>query len=1003
MEEVVAAVAQPACEFGRCLWVSIAKRINYAKNLSKNLKNLDKKASELGTRRDDIDAQIEREKSYKTPTKECEEWKKNVEEMKTNITIIKSEFEVENKCLIGLCPNIFVRMKLGERLVNMICEVEELLKKSKFENGFLTDSPPLKVEKKLVPDLLTASASNTLKKVLDKIRDKTTPKIGICGMGGIGKTTILLLLNNNPEIIAMFDFVIWMTVSKSWNIGKIQEEVGKRLSIDTTNESNERVASKLSHKLEGKKYLLLLDDVWEKVNLRDVGFPNANRENGCKVVLTTRTLEVCRKMGTNHEIKVEVLPKKEAWEMFNSKVDNVAESPTIRQHAEEIVKKCGGLPLALKVVGGALRKKTNENFWRQFLSDLKSPAETSIKDIEEEVFKPLKVSYDYLTDIEKNCLLFCGLYPEDNEIKKSKLIGYWRAEGLLLGKLTLEKARVGGDAILENLIDASLLEKCDGYYANDCVKMHDVIRDLVLAMTSPKGKENIHMVRSGTSTETMPEVEEWKKATRISFIDNQHFSNLPESPDCPMLSTLLLQRCSNIEVIPESFFNNMPTLYVLDLSHTSIESLPVSISKLVTLRELLLNSCSNLNVLPVELSELKSLEVLEVTKAKLNRLPIWIFELINLKRLKIKDMKRSDDNFVDSEQVLVPGLISKTSQMEEFCVLNFLYDFGLSDKSEDIVASELSSFSSLSSLDIKFLSASNLQYFLQNSRSWRERKLTKFRFCISPREMIWGLPRYKKSLKYEGGRGEDHSILPWAIEDVLSRSNNFELVGHGELTTLSDLGTRNTYELKFCLANSCNMLENVVNRNGLEMDAFGNLEILTLSNLRNLKCILEMEGPPPLLPRVANTFTNLTKLRVYECPMIKHVFSNGFMIQQLSNLEALAIRDCSGLEGMLSEDENVEYEALPKLKALLLSNLPEFVSFFKGIAMCWKSLEDMDISNCPKLRKLPLDVNSATNLKCIQVTDRNCWDELEWDNNATKLRFQPLVCDLFYRHLFPTH
>ncbi|XP_057486206.1 probable disease resistance protein At4g27220 isoform X1 [Actinidia eriantha] len=998
MAEVVAAIAQPICEFGRCLWIPIAKRINYVKNLSKNWENLCKKISELGTKRDDIDAQIEQAKPDKIPTRECEEWKKNVEEMEKNVTIIKPEFEDEKKCLRGLCPDIFVRMKFGGQVVNMICEVEELLKKSKFEIGFLINSPPLKVEKKLVPDLLTASASNTLRKVLDKIRDKTTPKIGICGMGGIGKTTILLLLNNNPEIIAMFDFYIWMTVSKSWNIGKIQEEVGKRLSIDTTNESNERVASKLSHKLEGKKYLLLLDDVWEKVNLRDVGFPNANRENGCKVVLTTRTLEVCRKMGTNHEINVEVFPEKEAWEMFNSKVDNVAESPTIRQHAEEIVKKCGGLPLALKVVGGALRKKTNENFWRQFLSDLKSPAETSIKDIEEEVFKPLKVSYDYLTDIEKNCLLFCGLYPEDNEIKKSKLLGYWRAEGLLSGKLTLADARVKGDVILEALIDASLLEKGYGDDDNDYVKMHDVVRDLVLAMTSPKGEERSHLVRAGTSTEKMPEDEEWKKATRISFIDNQHFSNLPKSPDCPMLSTLLLQRCSNIEVISESFFNNMPTLYVLDLSHTSIKSLPVSISKLVTLRELLLNSCSNLNVLPVELSELKSLEVLEVTKAKLNRLPIWIFELINLKRLKIKDMKRSDDNFVDSEQVLVPGLISKTSQMEEFCVLNFLYNFGLSDKSEDIVASELSSFSSLSSLDIKFLSASNLQYFLQNSRSWRERKLTKFRFCISPREMIWGLPRYKKSLKYEGGRGEDHSILPWAIEDVLSRSNSFELVGHGELTTLSDLGTRNTYELKFCLANSCNMLENVVNRNGLEMDAFRNLEALQLNNLENLKCILEMEGPPPPPSLVSNSFTNLTKLYLRECPMIKHVFSNGFMIQQLSNLEDLDIRDCSGLEGMLSEDENVEYEALPKLKRVQLWNLPEFVSFFKGVAMCWKSLERVYIINCSKLRKLPLDVNSATNLKRIQVNEGNFWDALEWDNNATKLRFQPLVSGIVAAH-----
>ena len=406
----------------------------------------------------------------------------------------------------------------------------------------------------------------------------------------------------------------------------------------------------------------------------------------------------------------------------------------------------------------------------------------------------------------------------------------------------------------------------------------------------------------------------------------------------------------------------------------------------------------------MELSELKSLEVLEVSRAKLDRLHLWIFELTNLKRLKIKDMRRSDDNFVVSEQVLVPGLISKISQMEEFCVPNFLYDFGLSDKSEDIVASELSSFCSLSSLDIKFLSVSNLQYFLQNNRAWRERKLTEFKFCIGPTDMSWGFQWYKKCLTYDGGRGEDHSIWPWAIEDVLSRSNYFELQGHGELTTLSDLGARNTCELKYCIVSSCDMLENVVNGNGLEMDAFGNLKFLELVDLRNLKCILEMEGPPPPLSRVASSFTNLTELKLFKCPMIKHVFSNGFMIQQLSNLEVLFIHDCFGLEGMLSEDENVEYEALPKLKDVLLYDLPEFVSFFKGIAMCWKSLERVYISNCPKLRKLPLDVNSATNLEIIQVSSRTWWDALEWDNNATKLRFQPLVLDFCSRRpLFPTH
>ncbi|GFZ21401.1 hypothetical protein Acr_29g0005630 [Actinidia rufa] len=153
-----------------------------------------------------------------------------------------------------------------------------------------------------------------------------------------------------------------------------------------------------------------------------------------------------------------------------------------------------------------------------------------------------------------------------------------------------------------------------------------------------------------------------------------------------------------------------------------------------------------------------------------------------------------------------------------------------------------------------------------------------------------------------------------------------------------------------------------------------------------------MEGslpPPPSL--VANSFTNLTVLILNHCPMIRNVFSSRFMIQQLSNLKLLDIISCSGLEGMLSEDENVEYEALPKLMLVQLLDLPEFVSFFKGVAMCWKSLERVQISKCPKLRNLPLDVNSAANLKQIQASSRNWLDALEWNNNATKLRLEPLV------------
>ncbi|XP_058194406.1 probable disease resistance protein At5g43730 isoform X2 [Rhododendron vialii] len=892
MADVAAASIPPAWEIGKCLWDPIARRINYARQLTNNWEALSKKASELRSKKDDIDTEIERFRLQRTPTQECDNWRNEVAEMENKVTTLQQEFNVEKKCAWGLCPDIFERIKLGKRVVNMITKIDLLIEK-KFENGFLIDLPPAKVERRPDPALkLTTSAYDTQDMVLDKLRDERPAKIGIWGMGGVGKTAVLQLLNNYyHDVKTFFDFIIWVTVSKSPTIRNLQNEVGKRLSIEiNADESDDRIGRTLFRRLEGKKYLLLLDDVWDEVDLSVVGFPNADQQNGCKVVLTTRKKEVCRKMGTDAEVPVSVLPNEEAWEMFSSGVGHVATLSTIKSYAQDIVTECGGLPLALKVVCGALRKEENVNVWRNFLRKLRSPATSVIEDLNDKVFKVLKVSYDRLKNIEeKKCLLFCGLYPEDSMIEKSRLIGYWRAERIFSGKLTLEQALDEGEAILQALIDASLLEKCD---EDDSVKMHDVVRDMVLAITSLQGEEPTHLVRAGISSEMIPQEVEWKNATRISFM-NRDLRSLPESPNCPKLLTLLLQGNENLEVIPETFFNNMPSLRVLDLSHTCIKSLPTSISKLDDLRELVLLDCEDLEALPKEITALKELEVLYVGRSK------WEISQMGMK----------------SEELIIPlGMICGIPHIEVIELTS-----RLSDESTEIIAKELSNLVSLSSLAFDFHIVGNLQHFLQNSIPWKERRLTQFVFLSGkcPHQLYehyrWLLQwskNDKRLLGYEGGGEEGDSGLPPAIEDVLIRSNGFLLSRQGKLKALSELGTQNTDELRYCQIRECVALETIVNRNGFEMSAFSNLEELFLRDLSNLKSILclEMEegqSSPPPPPLNANSFTNLTQLVVSRCPLIEHLFSSGFMLQQMSNLKELSVGNCRGLKGMIPEDEKV--------------------------------------------------------------------------------------------------
>ncbi|KAF7124875.1 hypothetical protein RHSIM_Rhsim12G0031500 [Rhododendron simsii] len=971
---IAAASIASIWEIGKCIWVPIATRINYARKLKNNWEALCKKASVLRSKKDDIVVEIERFRLQKTPTQECVYWRNEVAEMENNVATLEQEFNVGKKCIWGLCPDIFERIKLGKLVVNMITKTDLLIEK-KFENGFLIDLPPARVESRPEPpSTLSSSAHRTLAMVLNKLQDESTQKIGIWGMGGVGKTTILDLLNKSHEAETYFDFVIWVTVSNSWSIRKLQNEVGKRLKIEIdANDSDGIIAGKLLERLKGKKYLLLLDDVWDEVDLRVVGFPNANQQNGCKVVLTTRKKEVCRKMETDAEVPVSVLPNDEAWEMFSSGVGHVSTLSTVKTYARDIVSECDGLPLALKVVCGALRKEENVCVWKNFLRELRSPATSVIGDLNDKVFKVLKVSYDQLKNTEeKKCLLFCGLYPEDDMIEKSRLIGYWRAERIFSSKLTLEQALDKGEAILQALIDASLLEKC---VKDDFVKMHDVVRDMVLAITSLQGEEPTHLVQAGISSEIIPEEVEWKNAIRISFI-NHDLRRLPESPDCPELLTLLLQGNNNLMVIPETFFNNMPSLRVLDLSDTCIKSLPTSISKLDGLRELVLLDCENLEALPEEISALKELEVLYVGQSKLD--------------IRSRGMK--------SKELIIPvGMIRGIPHIEVIELTS-----RLSDDSTEIIAKELSNLGSLSSLVFDFRMVGNLQHFLQNSIPWKETRLMQFVFLAGkcPHELyrhyLWFLEDSKKCerfLGYEGGGEERDNGLPPAIKDALIRSNGFLLCGHEKLKTLSELGTQNTDELRYCQILECVALETIVNRNGLEMSAFSNLEVLFLNELSNLKSILclEMEegqssSPPPPPPLNVNSFTNLTSLSVCNCPLIEHLFSSGFMLQQMSNLKELTIELCLGLKGMIPEDEKVEYEALPKLSSLVLGGLFEFVNLFEGVPTCWQSLDHVIILDTPKLRKLPFDTNSAPNLKGIRCNDQEWWDALEWDNHAAKLQ-----------------
>ncbi|XP_077241978.1 disease resistance protein RPS5-like [Tasmannia lanceolata] len=608
----IGAAISPVLEIVKLLGDPIVRRISYIKNQEKNFKNLNEKSSDLYSRMEDIKEGISRHGNKMNATSECENWLKNVERLQDQLNEIEKEYSKYKNYLMGWCPDVSLHLKLGKRVVESTDLIINLLEKSKtWVSGVVVDSPTRIVEVIPAPTIEgTTSTECTLQKIFVCIKDVRNRKIGIWGMGGVGKTTVIKILNKSPELTQMFEIVIWVPVSKDWSMRKVQNEIAKRLLLKLeSDESNESLARRISWVLERRNFILLLDDMWEKIELDDVGIPSKNKGNCSKVVLTTRRLQVCNLMDADDEIKVEILSDEEARKLFHEKVGDIVNSPSIQSIAKLVVKECNGLPLAIIVVrecnglplaiivvGGSLRKEDNVHVWKNALNELRSPATSEIEDMEEQVFKRLKFSFDRLkNENTKNCFLYAALYPEDYNIPIDEIIEYWRGEGFIDGAGANDK----GHAILKNLIDASLLE-CAG---TSHVKMHDVMRDMALRITSSTGEECRFLVRAGLGISEPPKEEEWENVERISLMHTKFsFQSLPQSPYCPKLLTLLLQwnKISTttpaslivylrgslqflLATIPASFFYHMGSLRVLDLCGSDIESLPASICNLVSL------------------------------------------------------------------------------------------------------------------------------------------------------------------------------------------------------------------------------------------------------------------------------------------------------------------------------------------------------------------------------------------------------------------------------------
>ncbi|XP_052177968.1 disease resistance protein At4g27190-like, partial [Diospyros lotus] len=604
---------------------------------------------------------------------EVSTWLKDAEDMERDIANIlhpqdnRESFKCFKCCM---CPNLMWRHKRGQDADDRKSKVTELINRGvPLQTSPVARDAPFQWEPHFDSSQYYTtfdSRASVFNKIMDALKDSGVDMIGVHGPGGAGKTTMVKEVAKEAKDLGIFDKIVIVVVSKDPNTSKLQGDLLLQLDINYKQTGELGRADELRKALlNGKrKILVILDDLWQMLDLNEFGIPISGLgDRGCKILLTSRREEVFKGMEVRLYFRIGYLEEREAWELFKKVTGDFGVNESI---ARKVNKRCGGLPLAIVAVGATL--KDEEEFeWCNALQQLENSPLKYIEGIDRANYTPLKLSYDFLKEKDaKSCFLLCCLFPEDADISIDDLVKYSFALGFLRKVDTLKAARYRVQALVKMLRRSCLL--LNGKNEN-FVKMHDVIRDLAISLTEEKQTEHgsgpdwpgqqqfvvDHDIRR------WPGNDAWKHHTAISLTNNDDNFTFPCSVlDCPLVHTLVLKRGKSVLKIPNDFFQGMKEARVLDLKGMSLE-LPSSIWALDNLRMLSINYCQFLGDLS-RIQNLKNhLEILSIVNSDgLRTLPRDIEELTLLRSLDLRNCEYL--------RVIPKGVISKLINLEELYV-----------------------------------------------------------------------------------------------------------------------------------------------------------------------------------------------------------------------------------------------------------------------------------------------------------------------------------------------